>query len=219
MDKAIGKFKDKFNIQLILDVQTLEEAVYQLDNQLQNTLEEVVPLITKTSKHKKKPLYEKQLNDQRKILKKRERKWLKYKRQGLWLTYKRERNRYSAVLTFQKRHSLFTLIEENSKDAKKLYKLVSQLTGQKQENILPEEDDDTKLAGQFREFFLSKIINIRKLFHNIPLCKTHQDTVPRLEKFSTISEADLKTIIHQMPNKLCQLDILKTTTLKKVKDT
>ena len=90
--------------------------------------------------------------------------------------------------------------------------------GQKQENPLPEEDDDTKLAEQFGEFFLSKIINIRKLFHNISPYKTQQDMVPRLDKFSTIGEAELKTIINQMPNKSCQLDILKTVTLKKVID-
>ena len=54
MDEAVPEFKDKFNNQLILDAQRLEEAVYQLDNQLQNTPEEVAPLITKKrSKHKK----------------------------------------------------------------------------------------------------------------------------------------------------------------------
>ena len=54
MDEAIQEFKDKFNIQPILDAKTLEEAVYQLDNQLQNTLDEVAPLITKErSKHEK----------------------------------------------------------------------------------------------------------------------------------------------------------------------
>ena len=47
MDETIWQFKDKFNNQTILDAETLEETVYQLDNQLQNTLEEVAPLITK----------------------------------------------------------------------------------------------------------------------------------------------------------------------------
>ena len=108
------------------------------------------------------------------------------------------------MLKFKKGCSLFTLIKENSKDAKKLYKLVSQLAGQKQENPLPEEDDDSKLAEQFGEFFLGKIINIRELFHNIPPYKTQQDTVPRLDKFSTINDADLKTIINQMSNKSCK---------------
>ena len=91
--------------------------------------------------------------------------------------------------------------------------------GQKQENPLPDEDDATKLAEQFGEFLLNKIINIRKLFHNIPPYETQQDTDPRLDKLSTINEADLKPIINQMPNKSCQLNILKTSTLKKVIDT
>ena len=120
------------------------------------------------------------------------------------------------MLRFKKQHSLFTLIKENSNDAKKLYKLVSQLTGHKEENPLPEEDDDTKLAEQFGEFFINKIINIGKLFHHIPPHKSQEDTIPRFNKFSTISEADLKTIINQISNK--SFGILNTSTLKKVID-
>ena len=93
-----------------------------------------------------------------------------------------------------KRHSLFTLIKENSKDTKKLCKMVSQLMGQKEENPLPGESDDIKIAEQFGEVFLNKIINVRKLFHNKQLYKTQRDTVPMLGKSSTISKTDLKTI-------------------------
>ena len=95
--------------------------------------------------------------------------------------------------------------------------MVSQLKGQKEDNILPEEDDDTKLTEQFDEFFLNKIINIRKL-HNIPPYKTQKDAIPRFDKFSMISKANLKPIINQMPKKSCQFDILNTSTLKKVID-
>ena len=62
---------------------------------------------------------------------------------------------------------------------------------------LPEEGDDPKLE----EFFLNKIINIRKLFHNIPPYKTQEDTIPRFNKFSITSEANLKTNVIQMPSK------------------
>ena len=69
-DETIQEFKDKFNNQPILVAETLEDAVYQLNYQLQITLEVVALLITrKRSKHKK-PWYDKQLNDQRRILKK-----------------------------------------------------------------------------------------------------------------------------------------------------
>ena len=78
----------------------------------------------------------------------------------------------------------------------KSYTNIKSTKGPKQENPLPEEDDDTKPSKQFGEFFLSKIINIRKLFHNIPPYEIQQDTVPRLDKLSTISKADLKAIIN-----------------------
>ena len=120
------------------------------------------------------------------------------------------------MLRFKKRHSLFTLIKGNSNDAKKLYTLVSQLMGQKEDNPLLEKDDKTKLAEQFGEFFLNKIINIRKLFQNIPPYKTQKDTIPRFDKCETISEVNLNTTINQMPNKSCQLYILNTSTHKKV---
>ena len=75
--------------------------------------------------------------------------------------------------------------------------------GQKENNPLSEEDDNTKLAEQFGEFFLNKYFNKRKLFHDIPTYKTQEDTIPRLDKFSTISEANLKTVVNQMPSKSC----------------
>ena len=46
------------------------------------------------------------------------------------------------MLRFKKQQSLFILIKENSNDAKKFYKLVSQLTGQKEDNALPGEEDN-----------------------------------------------------------------------------
>ena len=46
-DETIQEFKDKFNNQPILDVETLKDAVYQLKNQLQSTLDVVAPQITK----------------------------------------------------------------------------------------------------------------------------------------------------------------------------
>ena len=54
MEVKIQESKDKFNNQLILDAEKLKDAAYQLNNQLQSTLDVVAPLITKErSKHKK----------------------------------------------------------------------------------------------------------------------------------------------------------------------
>ena len=74
MDETIQEFKDKFNNQPILDAETLKDAVHQLNNQLQSMLDVVAPLFTKKRSKQKKPWYDKQLNDQRRILQNRERK-------------------------------------------------------------------------------------------------------------------------------------------------
>ena len=66
MDETIQEFKDN---QPILDAETLKDALYQLDNQLQSTLEEVAPLITKKRSKQKKPWYDKHFNDQEKYSK------------------------------------------------------------------------------------------------------------------------------------------------------
>ena len=54
MDETIQELKDKFNNLPILGTESLKDAVYQLNNQLQSTFDVVAPLVTKKrSKHKK----------------------------------------------------------------------------------------------------------------------------------------------------------------------
>ena len=55
--------------------------------------------------------------------------------------------------------------------------------GQKQENPLPEEDNDTKLTEQFG-ILPKQNYQHQETIHNIPPYKTQQHTVPRLDKFS-----------------------------------
>ena len=59
-----------------------------------------------------------------------------------WLTYKCERNRYINMTKFKKSHSLHQLVKHNSTDTKKLPKLVNALTGNKDQNHLPEAKSD-----------------------------------------------------------------------------
>ena len=86
------------------------------------------------------------------------------------------------MLRLKKQYSLFTLIKKNSNEnSSKLYKFVSQLIDQKEDNPLPEGDDNAILTEQFSKFFPNKIINIQKLFQNIPPYKTQEDTIPRFD--------------------------------------
>ena len=89
MEEAINKLIDKVNNQLLLEATTFEDAVFHLNDQILRTPDEVAPMKTKlTPKHNKKPWCHTDLHGQRRIIKNRERKWLKYRTAELWMAYK-----------------------------------------------------------------------------------------------------------------------------------
>ena len=57
----------------------------------------------------------------------------------------------------QKILSLHHLVKQKSTDTKKLFKLVTVLTGNKDQNPLPEAKSDKGLAEKYAQFFLNNI--------------------------------------------------------------
>ena len=56
----------------------------------------------KMTNRNKKPRFDKELYDQRRIMKNRERVWLKYRNTAQWKAYTTERNRFNTMLKFKK---------------------------------------------------------------------------------------------------------------------
>ena len=124
--------------------------------------------IKKITSRIKKPWYDNNLKHQRQIVKSRERKWLKYREQPHWKAYKGERNRFITMIKYKKRDHLHNRISATIGNSKKLYQLITNLTGQNKSNPLPTSTSDEDLADEFATYFLEKICNIRKLFEGIP---------------------------------------------------
>ena len=53
--------------------------------------------------------------------------------------FTRERNRYNRMLDFNKRYYLVIQVTETTNDSKKLFKIINNLLGKKNENPLPPE--------------------------------------------------------------------------------
>ena len=66
------------------------------------------------------------------------------------------------MMKFQKRYNTFTRIKNNYNNTRKLYKIISNLTGQDKTNPLSEAHSDQELAEHFAEFFLQNIETICK---------------------------------------------------------
>ena len=128
-----------FNNQPILDTTNLEDAIHQLNDQMLRNLNKVARMKRRRSRKKApKSWFNKDLLDQRKIVKNREHKWLKYRQQHQWTAFKRDRNRYNQMIKFYKRHSIFTKIKDNHNNPRQLYKIISSLIGQDNTNPLPD---------------------------------------------------------------------------------
>ena len=106
----------------------------------------------------KKPWFDKGLYDQRRIMKNRERVWLKYQNPTQWKSYTRERNRFNTMLKYKKKHhSLHTLILKGKHDTKKLYKFINNMISGKTLNPMPPNKTDEELANKLANHSLDKI--------------------------------------------------------------
>ena len=72
------------------------------------------------------------------------------------------------------------------------------------------------MSEEFANYFLEKILNIRKLLDGIPNYKPYSKDVSQLNRFSTPSENQLYRIIMEMPSRTCELDLIPIESLKKV---
>ena len=172
--------------------------------------------IAKTTNRKQKPWYDEDLKQQRTIMKNRERKWVKYHEDHLWKAYVRERNRYNTMLKFKKNDCLHRIIKTNSNNTKKLFKLVSEITGSSKPNPMPDAQSDKELAKDFAQFFRHKIDGIRHQFKNISQYKVPPRNTPTLKSFTVITEDDLLKLIMERPTKTCESDIIPTKLLKEI---
>ena len=85
-------FNRHLNNQSILETNDLDQALNQFRSELQRTLDQIAPEKPMKGRNRnKKPWCDKELYDQRRIMKNRERVWLKYWDAAQWKAYTRER--------------------------------------------------------------------------------------------------------------------------------
>ena len=212
---STSSFETSFNNSTILDQDNFELAVKALERELTRTLDELAPLQNRRKKKiPSRPWYNSTLREQKRIVRTRE---CIYNRDRQLHQFTRERNRYTRMLEFQKRHYLVTKVEEATTDSRQLFQLVGSLLGRKEENPLPEATSDSILAEEFAGFFHDKIDNIRSRFNTTAPYKPEEKCdVPLLNKFTPISAIQLEKTITRMSSKTCALDIMPTARLKEV---
>ena len=215
-DFNTSSFETSFNNSAILEEDNFELAVKALEKELTRTLDELAPLQDRRKKKiPSRPWYNATLKEHKRIVRTRECIYNRDRQLHQWKAFTRERNRYTRMLEFQKRHHLVTKVEEATTDSRQLFQLVGTLLGCKEENLLPEANSDSILAEEFAGFFHDKIDNIRSRFNTtVPYKPEEKCDVPLLNKFMPISARQLEKTITNMPSKTC--DIMPTARFKEV---
>ena len=141
----------------------LEGFLEEYDSKIKNTLDKHLPLENKIKRYKDNQLwYTEQIRCQKRIIRNRERIWRKYRAQHQWEAFKEERNKYFKEVRNAKKDFFSSEFIKYKNDSKHLYKLLAKLTGGVAENPMPESENDETLSNDFADFFLDKILKIRK---------------------------------------------------------
>ena len=213
---SIENFASSLDFTEAMNTTTLQDAVDHYESELTSKFNANFLEIVKTFTDRPKvPWFSDSLKAQRLIVRNRERIWLKYSQDHQWEAYKTERNKYRMMLTTQKRQFYSLAVSKVKGDSKALYQLANNLTSHVLENPLPPSTSDSDQSEIFADFFLDKILKIRgDLNDKDALIIKPREGVPVLQKFSSITESDVKRLIMDMKTKSCELDPIPTYILK-----
>ena len=90
-----------------------------------------------------------------------------------------------------KKEKITVKVLECDRDSKKLYDLVSNFTGTKVVNPLPEHNDSEQLANEFVDFFMEKIRKIQSSLDAHPIFNPHSPAKTNFDSFKPVSTEDI----------------------------
>ena len=138
-----------------IEGQDINDLVNQLENKCKIALDTLALEKTKcVTIRQKKCWLTKEVLDQKKMVRRREKIWQKYKTDGTWRALIEHRNKYNAMISEEKLKSTSGKVEECKGDSKMLYSLIRYLTGTKVQNPMPDNTGDEKMANDFADYFI-----------------------------------------------------------------
>ena len=150
----VEQWEKEFDPAKVTLTNNLEADVESLLRELRRVLDTLTPVKNcSVSLKPKKPWFNKELAVEKAKVRHLEKKWLKYKLKSTWTAYKKTRNSYYARLNKSKKSNIRQQITDCSKDSKKLYTLVTNLTNKPEPQQWPSHKTKEDLAEDFATFF------------------------------------------------------------------
>ena len=184
---------------------------------LKDLLNRQAPLQSKSiTERTKVPWFDNEVKEYKLSARCREKLWRKYHTPELWKAFQVARRSYHDKIKSCKTSNISTQVLECGKDSKKLFELVSQLTGSKATNPMPNHEDTQQLTEEFANHFLNKIVRICDALDDSPLYIPPTRIIPELHEFRPMLGEEIKEINMASPSKFCELDSIPTALLKRL---
>ena len=120
-------------------VDSVDECVKSMEGVFKKGLEIVTPVKTLSMVwRQRKNWFNEEFSDQKRKVRREERKWIKYREQQQWRIYHYERNKCNYMITEKKTKILSDKILMCKVDTKSVYKTFNKMTGSKSANQMPE---------------------------------------------------------------------------------
>ena len=200
---------------LSIDCENVDNFVESFEQEIKRVIDFHAPQTEKTKIIRApKPWFTKDIVYHKRCLRKSERLWRQHKKQHLYESFKEARNKYVAAVNREKRLCLSQTVVESKGNSKQLYKFVSEITGTKVVNPLPQCDSENILVEQFADFFMDKIDKIRTSLQQYDKYQPLMKEVPTFDHFPELTNDEVKSLINELKTTSCELDILPTSVLK-----
>ena len=137
------------------------------DETLRDAMDKIAPMKSRTIVLRyDAPWYNEDITKQKRIRRRLERKWRSSKLESDKENYLRQCSVVNSMLYKAKENYHSTIIKDNAKDSKLLFRTVDKLLQKNNDKYYPPAKNDEELANSFVDFFLTKIDNIRNGFIN-----------------------------------------------------
>ena len=197
----------------------LDDAVAYYNEALTSCLDKHAPVKQRTLRVRPKaPWITNEFIQAKKKRRELERRWRKTRSADDLKDFHVQRAQTTYILCKAKTEYLSTLVAENARDPKLLFRTLDSLLHSSKDRPLPPHTSAGELACEFATFFNDKVIQVQtELGLSVDLCNIHD--IPRYTtEMTQLHEASLEEItkiIHGSPSKSCASDPMPTWLLKK----
>ena len=203
----------------LLLIDDLNELTAHYNSRLLSLLDKHAPVTSKTlSVNPRVPWFSPTINNLKRERRKAERAWRSDMLNPVsWSKFQAARNRYRYSLFAARCSFISDVIIEVKGDQKKLYSIIKSLTAVNSDMPLPHHTSIQQLTGDFGQFFIKKIEDIRCEL-NIP-DNTHSTVSSSCNghyfpSFRQLTQNDVRKLIMSSKSTTCDLDSIPTSLLK-----